>query len=142
MPSLLSRRDVLCWAGAATLAGPLGSARAQSGKVVKLLVGFPAGGGTDAIALLPLVVKSPGYDTARDFVPVAGFASFPNALALSGGTPAKNMADYVTWVKGAGGGKGSVGVPAPASVQSSWSRCWATSSASIWCRCRTVAVRR
>jgi tripartite-type tricarboxylate transporter receptor subunit TctC len=47
---------------------------------------------------------------------VAGFASFPNALALSGGTPAKSVAEYVAWVKSAGGGKGAVGVPAPASV--------------------------
>ncbi len=167
MRSLLKRRDVLRWAGAAAWASPLIPAFAQSGKVVKLLVGFPAGGGTDAIArllgeklkdelgvpvmvenkpgaggqlaaqalkaaapdgstfflshdhtisILPLVVKNPGYDSARDFVPVAGFASFPNALALSGGTPARSMAEYVAWVKGAGGGKGSVGVPAPASV--------------------------
>lgn len=114
-----------------------GLTHAQTGPV-KLMVGFPAGGGTDAIArvladklkdqlgvsvvvdnkagaggqiaaqalkvapadgntlflshdhtisILPLVVKSPGFDPARDFVPVAGFATFVNALAVSGGTP-------------------------------------------------------
>jgi tripartite-type tricarboxylate transporter receptor subunit TctC len=140
---------------------------AQSGRTVKILVGFPAGGGTDAIArtlaeklkdelqanvlvenkpgaggqiaaqalktaapdgttffishdhtisILPLVVRNPGFDPAKDFVPVAGFATFVNAFAVSGGTPAKSMAEYVAWVKGAGGGKGAVGVPAPASV--------------------------
>jgi len=139
---------------------------AQSGKTVRILVGFPPGGGTDAIArllsdklkdalganvivenrpgaggqlaaqalkaaaadgttffishdhtisILPLVVKNPGFDPARDFVPVAGFATFVNALAVSGGTPAKSFNQYVEWVRGQGG-KSAVGVPAPASV--------------------------
>jgi tripartite-type tricarboxylate transporter receptor subunit TctC len=143
-----------------------GWAQAQTGPV-KLMVGFPAGGGTDAIArtladklkdqlgmpvvvenkagaggqlaaqalkaaapdgmtlflshdhtisILPQVVKNPGYDSAKDFVPVAGFATFVNALALSGGTPAKGVSDYVAWVKAQGAGKGTVGVPAPAST--------------------------
>ena len=60
-------------------------------------------------------MKNPGFDPAKDFVPVAGFATFVNALALSAGTPAKNFNDYVAWVK-AQGGKNAIGVPAPASV--------------------------
>ena len=143
-----------------------GLAHAQTGPV-KLMVGFPPGGGTDAIAriladklkdqlgvsvvvdnksgaggqiaaqalkaaapdgntlflshdhtisILPLVVKNPGFDSHKDFVAVAGFATFVNALAVSGGTPAKNMAGYVAWVQKQGAGLGSVGVPAPASV--------------------------
>ena len=143
------------------------TAWAQSGRTVRILVGFPAGGGTDAIArtladrlkdelgatvvvenkpgaggqlaaqalkasppdgttffishdhtvtILPLVMKNPGFDPARDFVPVAGFASFVNAFALSPGTPAKSLGDYVGWVKAQGQGKGVVGVPAPAST--------------------------
>jgi tripartite-type tricarboxylate transporter receptor subunit TctC len=133
---------------------------------IRILVGFPAGGGTDAIArtlaerlkdelnapvlvenrpgaggqiaaqalksaapdgttylishdhtisILPLVVKNPGFDPARDFVPVAGFATFVNALAVSGGTPASTFADYIAWVKRQSG-KSAIGVPAPASV--------------------------
>jgi len=143
-----------------------GSAWAQ-GKTYRILVGFPAGGGTDAIArtlaeklkdelggtivvenkpgaggqlaaqalkaapadgttvfishdhtisILPLVMKNPGFDPARDFVPVAGFASFVNAFALSAGTPAKTLPDYAAWVRTNGQGKGVVGVPAPAST--------------------------
>jgi tripartite-type tricarboxylate transporter receptor subunit TctC len=142
-------------------------AQSQSDKTIRILVGFPAGGGTDAIArtlaeklrgplnanvivenkpgaggqlaaqalkaaapdgttlflshdhtvsILPLVVKNPGYDPAKDFAPVAGFATFVNALAVSGGTPAKSVDEYVAWVKTQQGGKGAVGIPAPASV--------------------------
>jgi len=144
----------------------IGAAHAQTGKPIRILVGFPAGGGTDAIArtlaehlkdalgtpvivdnragaggqiaaqalkaappdgttylishdhtisILPLVMRNPGFDPARDFVPVAGFATFVNALALSGGTPARNFKDYIGWVRSQGD-KSAIGVPAPASV--------------------------
>lgn len=150
---------VTCTASAAALA--------QTAKPVHILVGFPAGGGTDMVArlladklkeplgtsvvvdnrpgaggqiaaqtlkaapadgttlflshdhtisILPLVVKNPGYQPAQDFVPVAGFATFVNAFAVSGGTPAKGFKDYVEWIKTQGAGKGAVGIPAPAST--------------------------
>jgi tripartite-type tricarboxylate transporter receptor subunit TctC len=68
------------------------------------------------ISILPQVVKNPGFEPAKDFVPVAGFATFVNAFAVSAGTPAKSVAEYVNWVKTQGAGKGTVGVPAPAST--------------------------
>lgn len=139
---------------------------AQAQTTVRLLVGFPPGGGSDVIArtlaeklqgelgqnvivenragaggqiaahalkaaapdgttfflshdhtisILPLVTKNPGFDPAKDFVAVAGFATFVNALAVSGGTPAKSMPEYLNWVKSQGG-RGNIGIPAPAST--------------------------
>lgn len=153
---------------AAGLLGAAGVVSAQTSSApIRLLVGFPAGGGTDVIArmlgdklkdqlgtsivvdnragaggqiaaqvlkssaadghtfflthdhtisILPQVVKNPGFDPAHDFVPVAGFATFANALAVSGGTPAKSMNEYVAWVRNQRGGKDTIGVPAPASI--------------------------
>jgi tripartite-type tricarboxylate transporter receptor subunit TctC len=67
------------------------------------------------ISILPQVVKNAGYDSAKDFVPVVGFATFPNVWALSPNTPAKTHAEYVEWMKQSDKNR-NVGIPAPASV--------------------------
>jgi len=152
------------YAAAASLGCALTVGHAQS--PTKVLVGFPPGGGTDAIAriiaeqlqvelgssvvvdnkpgaggqlaaqalkaaapdgrtlflshdhsvsILPLTMKNPGFDPAKDFAPVAGFATFVNAVALSGGTPARDFKAWIDSVKAAGG-KATMGIPAPAST--------------------------
>ncbi|QMV74920.1 Twin-arginine translocation pathway signal [Comamonas piscis] len=166
----LSRRhfsqQLLAAAAAGGLAVPSWAAGYNKGKPVRLLVGFPPGGGTDVIArllaekmkdslgtsvvvenkpgaggqiaaqilkaspadgatffvthdhtisILPQVVKSPGFDPHADFVPVAGFASFVNALAVSEGLGVRTFEAYLQWLKKQGG-KSAVGIPAPAST--------------------------
>lgn len=165
-PTLASRRRFVTRSAVAavSLAAPW-MARADN-RSLKILVGFPPGGGTDAIArllaeplrealgvpvvvenragaggqlaaqalkaaapdgstvllthdhtvsILPLVMRNPGFEPARDFVAVGGFATFVNALAVSGGTPARSLREFTQWVRSQGG-KAAVGIPAPASV--------------------------
>jgi tripartite-type tricarboxylate transporter receptor subunit TctC len=158
------KRRTLGLAAAALLATGLTHAETPT---IKIMVGFPPGGGTDAIArvladklkdplganvivenkagaggqiaaqalkaapadgsvlflshdhsisILPLTMKNPGFDPAQDFVPVAGFATFVNGLALSAGTPAKSYKEYLAWVRENPKARGTVGVPAPAST--------------------------
>ena len=165
-----SRRTLMARATAVALGLALSAATLQaqpSAKPLRMLVGFPPGGGSDAIArlladqlkdllgvpvlvenrpgaggqiaaqalkaaaadgttvflshdhtisILPLVTRNPGFDPAQDFVPVAGVATFVNAFAVSAGTPARDFAAYVNWVRTQGKGQGTVGIPAPAST--------------------------
>lgn len=162
--SLNLKRRALGLAAVALLAS--GAVLADT-STVKIFVGFPPGGGTDAIArilaeklekplkasvivenkagaggqlaaqalkaapadgsvlflshdhsisILPLTLKNPGFDPDQDFVPVAGFATFANGLAVSGGTPAKTYAEYLAWVRQDVKARGTVGTPAPAST--------------------------
>jgi len=88
----------------------------------QVLKGAPADGLTlflthdHTISILPLVLKNPGFDPARDFAAAGGFATFVNGLAASPGTPAVSLVDYADWVRRQQGGRSAVGIPAPAST--------------------------
>ena len=68
------------------------------------------------VSIIPLVMKQPGFNTSRDFTPVAGVAIYVSALFTGAGTPVKSYAEYIRWVHDKQAGKGSVGIPAPASL--------------------------
>jgi tripartite-type tricarboxylate transporter receptor subunit TctC len=164
LASVLKRK--LLTAAACALSLTSATSFAQS-NTIKLMVGFPAGGGTDVIArvlgeqlsqvlgtpvivenragaggqiaaqtlkaapadgtvlflshdhtisILPLITKAPGFKPETDFVPVAGFATFANGIALSGGLPETSLEQFIKSVREQRQGKASIGVPAPNSV--------------------------
>lgn len=162
------RPALLALMAATTLTLAHGPALAD-GPPLKLLVGFPAGGSSDAIArqlalglqqelgrsvvvenkpgaggqiaaqtlkgakpdgntlflsnshtvaMIPLTLNNPGFDTAKDFIPVAMVAVNPDVFVINTmlvGNPNAGMKEFAAWVK-AIPGKGNVGVPAPASA--------------------------
>ncbi len=163
-----TRRRLLGAATALTLSLSLSApALAQgSAQPVRILVGFPAGGGVDAasrhvadvlsqqmgqsfvvdnrtgaggqiaavalkqaapngqtlfmsndhtVVIVPQTMKSPGFNPATDFVPVARLVQIAFGLAVHPSTQAHRLADYGKWVREQPD-HGAVGVPAPASV--------------------------
>ncbi|OZI66846.1 Bug family tripartite tricarboxylate transporter substrate binding protein [Bordetella genomosp. 11] len=50
-------------------------------------------------SIQPLLSKTLPYDPAKDFAPVALFSTVPNVLAVSTGTPARNIAELVAYAK-------------------------------------------
>ncbi len=63
----------------------------------------------------PVVFKSVKYDTTKDFTPMGNVVTFPLALAAGPATPAKNMAELVTWLK-ANPAQANYGSPAAGSL--------------------------
>jgi tripartite-type tricarboxylate transporter receptor subunit TctC len=161
----MKRRSILNSALLLGLACPL-TAFAQSAPL-RILVGFPAGGSTDAIArhlaqgmsdllqrnvvvdnkpgaggqiaanalkaaapdgntlflsnshalsMIPLTIRQPGYDTAKDFMAIGMVAIANDVLAVNPALvgPVRNLKELVEWAN-AHPGKANIGVPAPAS---------------------------
>ena len=156
----LSRR-LLVLASAAALTLPLAT-QAQNKAPIRLVVGFPPGGATDAIARVvsdklpgvlgqPVIVDNkPGvggrmaadlvlaapadgltfmvapnatptfqmlvfkdqikWNSLKDFVPVASFASYPLGMGVSANLGVNNVREFIEWVK-KNPGKASFGTP-------------------------------
>lgn len=65
--------------------------------------------------IVPLTFKAPGYDPLTDFTPIAGVASYYNAMAVSSALNVNSMAEFGAWLK-ANPAKANYGIPAPGSV--------------------------
>lgn len=65
--------------------------------------------------LAPLVFSKLNYNPATDFAPVGHVCNFNFALSVPAGLPAKNIAEFVTWLK-ANPQKANFGSPAPGSL--------------------------
>ena len=92
------------------------------GKIaVEALKASPPDGGTMLLAplvtpvLSQLTFKNPGYDPAKDMTPIGMVGHFQFALAVPPNHPAKNMAEFVTWLK-ANKEKANFGSPSPGSL--------------------------
>lgn len=85
------------------------------------LLNAPADGSSYLIAplitpvLSQLVFRKPGYDPAVDFTPVGLVAHFQFALAVPVSHPARNLNDWVAWLK-ANPAKANFGSPAAGSL--------------------------
>jgi tripartite-type tricarboxylate transporter receptor subunit TctC len=65
--------------------------------------------------IVPLTFKNPGYDPIKDFTPVAGVATYFNALAVAGSLKVSSMPEYAAWLK-ANPTQTNFGIPAVGSV--------------------------
>lgn len=88
---------------------------------VTALKASPADGSTILLAndhqaaIIPLTMKTAGYDPFKDLAPIGMTAYFEASLGVHPSTGAKTFAEYVAWLK-ANPGKSNMGIPAPASI--------------------------
>src|SRR3990172_10391673 len=52
-----------------------------------------------ALVLYPHTVRTPAYDTLKDFVPVAHVGSYDIGLAVGASVPANDLREWVGWTK-------------------------------------------
>lgn len=57
---------------------------------------FGTGG---SLVAVPALRKVPPYDAVKDFTPLAGLADFSHFLFVNASLPAKNMAEFISYVK-------------------------------------------
>ena len=69
------------------------------------------------VSMIPLTVRTPGFDPAKDFVPVARVAISPDVLGVNTKLVGERggLRELAEWAR-ANPGRASVGVPAPASA--------------------------
>lgn len=67
------------------------------------------------MVMLPLTVKSPGFDPAVDFAPVGQVARYPGGLAVSATLPPRTLDEFFAWAR-SHPQQDNVGVPAPGSI--------------------------
>ncbi len=66
------------------------------------------------MVVVPLTLRDPGYDVARDLMAVGQVARYVGAFAVSTHIGVKNFAEYLAWAR-ANPASANVGVPAPGS---------------------------
>ena len=66
------------------------------------------------MVVVPLTLKDPGYDTARDLMAVGQVARYVGAFAVSSNLGVKNFTEYLAWAR-ANPALANVGIPAPGS---------------------------
>jgi tripartite-type tricarboxylate transporter receptor subunit TctC len=67
------------------------------------------------MVMLPLTIKTAGFQPQTDFVAVGPVARYPGALAVSAQVPARTLDEFFAWAR-SNGSQANIGVPAPGSI--------------------------
>jgi tripartite-type tricarboxylate transporter receptor subunit TctC len=67
------------------------------------------------MVMLPLTIRSPGFQPLADFAPIGQVARYPGGFAVSANVPARTLGEYFAWARG-NAAQANVGVPAPGSI--------------------------
>ena len=67
------------------------------------------------MVMLPITIKTAGFQPLVDFAPVAQVARYPGGLAVSAQVNARSLDEYFAWAR-ANPAQANVGVPAPGSI--------------------------
>jgi tripartite-type tricarboxylate transporter receptor subunit TctC len=67
------------------------------------------------MVMLPLTMRTPGFQPLTDFAPVGQVARYAGGFAVAAHVPARSLGEYFDWAK-ANASQANVGVPAPGSI--------------------------